>query len=133
MRWARLSFLALALLFSLSSLWGQSSLPGSGESSLPPWPSLEPVVSSVLDWSEISGAEPYALATLDLLETYATESRKALEAISSENKLSKSISEQALSDLKKMKPLLRRLETSSRLGWSTAGALAVFLVIQWIK
>ena len=133
MKWVRASFLVLALLFSPSSSWGQSSPPVSGESSLPPWPSLEPVLSSVLDWSCVSGAEPYALATLDLLETYATESREALEAISSENKLSKSTSEQALRDLKAMRPLLRRLEISSRLGWATAGGLAIFLVSRWIK
>lgn len=132
MRWIRRLFLALWLFSCAGLSFSQSSSPASAESSLPPWPSLEPVLSSVLVWSAVPGSGPYAQKTLEALESYSTAQSEALDAIVSERKSLTITSDERLRQLEKIRVEFKRLSMSSKLGWTTAAALAAFLLARTI-
>lgn len=132
MRWTRRLFLALWLCCSVGLSFSQSSSPALGLDSLPPWPSLEPVLSSVLDWSALPGSGPYALKTLEALESYSTAQSQALDAIVSERKSLTITSDERLRQLEKIRVEFKRLSLSSKLGWGTATVLATFLLARTI-
>lgn len=132
MRWTRRLFLASWLCCSVGLSFSQSSSPVLGPDSLPPWPSLEPVLSSVLGWSALPGSGPYALKTLEALESYSTAQSQALDAIVSERKSLAITSDERLRQLEKIRVEYKRLSMSSKLGWTTAAALATFLLARTI-